>query len=497
MRAWSRHFICAAIVIGLFTLVRISPAQTGELQFKPFVKVEPGEPDPDARFRIVGGQHLYFSIDYPSGRMSGGESMAVFSEETGGKTSPSFDEVIIQDRDDYGVPVVCRGVLQLGEEYYGYVLDKGPVEGPTKRHAYAQLPYTENPIESFTYSRLYLDFNHNGDLTDEEPLDAVAFPERGGSACIFPELSLQLRAAGEKYESAFTLVTLTNVHQYAIDVNCSLKCTGYREGEIVLEGKHRRVVLVDSNANGRYDDQASLYPIEITDGRLIVHPGDMFYIDPHPKASNLLGPDGGNDQFFVSNLIHFEETIYDVVISPSGKQLSLTPSDSPTGFAENPNTPYALYLWGDKGMFTVTSDALGRAKLPVGEWRITNYMLNRSDETNTEEAPTSVDEMMDSLTMLAGSQKDPQLFVVQENETIQLAFGGPFRPVVTLKDIRYSYSAAFGPPEPGSIGLSMTLYGIAGDQCDTLMISGEKPPPEFTITTPEGEFIKSGVFEYG
>jgi hypothetical protein len=487
MGRWSRYFAGGAILVGLFALGGSLSAETAELTYREFEVVEPGEPDPDARFREAMGRSFYFQCSADSSSYSMEKVRMYFDSVT--EEVPTFDEVISKDRDDYVVSLVCRGVVQLGEGYYGYVLDKGPVENS---EATAFTPNgSEETTEPFTYSRLYIDLDHDGDLTDEEPIDAEPNLLMGGGAnCVFPAISLRLKVGDEEFESAFTTTTWTSINQYSISVDVSLNPAGCLEGDIELAGENRRVVLIDYNGNGRYDDKAKLNPMAEEEGLLFPEPGDMLFIDPQPVQANLFNPLGGDDQFILSDLFLYEDKIYDIAISPSGRKLEIASTDSPLGIVENPNGPYSLAVWGDHGMLSISADANGRATIPAGQWRMMYYMLNRAPEQESDEVTTSMDEMMQSMTVFIGMPKaDAPPFVVKENETLQLPFGGPFRPVVAIEE--------GGSREQGSVELGMTLTGVAGETCQALMISGEQPPPEFTITTPEGEFVASGVFEYG
>jgi hypothetical protein len=76
---------------------------------------------------------------------------------------------------------------------------------------------------------------------------------------------------------------------------------------------------------------------------------------------------------------------------------------------------------------------------------------------------------------------------VRENETVNLPFGPPYKPTVSIA--HHAGSTA---------SLGLTLVGSAGEKCSDLMVDGRRPPdPHFMITDPEGNEVHSGKFEYG
>ena len=115
-------------------------------------------------------------------------------------------------------------------------------------------------MKTVAYERLYFDVNHNGDLTDDQVIEAKAaqsMPANYANAA-FPAVDLKIDVDGVQVAYAFTM----SVYSYAAEeysyANASLNAAAYREGEMVIDGKNRRVVVVDSNSNGRYDDQSGI-----------------------------------------------------------------------------------------------------------------------------------------------------------------------------------------------------------------------------------------------
>jgi len=93
------------------------------------------------------------------------------------------------------------------------------------------------------YDRLYFDLNANGDLTDDQPIDAlttesprVVFPSEY-SDHQFPRVDLSIPWDGKSLEYSFQFSADTygsSSYRYA---SASLRAAVYRVGQITLEGQ--------------------------------------------------------------------------------------------------------------------------------------------------------------------------------------------------------------------------------------------------------------------
>ena len=202
----------------------------------------------------------------------------------GGDNRAEFAKVISKEPDKYESAHPFRGVLELGGQKVGFVLDAKPVAGTAAEKK--DQPNTPALPAAPRYQRLFLDANHNGDVMDDPVIEA---PDRVDSPPIFanfrsasyqfPQIDLAIDVEGTTMNYSFTLDVSSMAqpeYQYAY---VSLSSAVYRHGEITLDGKTKRVLLVDNNSNGRFNDQPSGTDVQYADGSLYLAPGDMLYLD--------------------------------------------------------------------------------------------------------------------------------------------------------------------------------------------------------------------------
>ena len=169
---------------------------------------------------------------------------------------------LVKKEPKYVAPVPFRGVVKLGDRQFGFALD-------------AMAP------KAAGYDKLYFDANGNGDLTDDPPEKATEVTQPGPkmSQSQFPRVNVTLDVGGEPVEYAFLLSVLCNEAGDNSYATVSLYSAVAREG-YMMQGKRRlKVLLVDRNSNGRFDDVVSVQP-----GGNVAE-GDLLLINPNPKKA--------------------------------------------------------------------------------------------------------------------------------------------------------------------------------------------------------------------
>lgn len=464
-------------------------------------------PPPEYMFRGLYPQRFYrqTGLNVPVGPGQMGEA--------------DFPKVITKEPPQYHSKFPFRGVAKLGTQQFGFVLDSRAAEkkpeakdGEPKKPAPPEgdkkpLPELEN------YSRLLFDLNHNGDLTDDPVIEAqtqpgVRYPP-GYLNFSFPRVDLTVEAEGTKIDYAFFLsgyghaqyLNEKQVYQY---VAVSLYAAAYREGEVTLDGKKLRIVVTDFNSNGRFDDLAALDDnVRYADGSVFLRPGDILYVDPQPgKGAYGYDPTTSDQAQHLAKAVGIHGRLYDLRITPAGDTLTLTPSAVAIGHVRNPNPGYRALVYGDQGVFKICGDKEGRAPLPVGQWKLLMYTIDRTtaaEPAKPAASPAAAPEAAKApprpeeparlkYTMVsARANRDYPAVAVRAGETAELRFGPPFTPKV---------SGSF--PRGGTVSLGMSLVGVGGEVCSSLTVDGGRPnKPEFTITDPDGKVVQSGNFEYG
>jgi hypothetical protein len=510
MRRWLIQGVgIGAAVIVLAAAVH-ARAETFSLQIKRVEQVSDRTTGPptEAMFRSTYPQHFYMQTGLPG-----------MSTRTGGA---EFGDVVKKEPASYNAKDPLRFVAKLGSQQFGFVLDSKGAEPKPAGDAGEPKPAPadgdkKEPPDVQPYSRLYFDANHNGDLTDDPVVEGLAtgprLIARGYANFSFPRVDVTIEADGTKIDYAFFLsgychsqyLNEKQRYQYA---SVSLTAAAYRDGEITLDGKKVRVVVLDFNSNGRFDDAFAIdETITVADGTLYPRQGDMIHVDPKPEqAAYRYGYDvtSNDDQQFVGKLINIGGRFHELSISPAGDTLTLTPSSRAVGHVSNPNKGYRAVVYSDQGMLKISGDEAGRAPLPEGQWKLLQYTIDRTSTEPAKPADGGAT-LLQSLAqaLLGAGQTPPQLrysivsarakrdfpaVEVRAGETTELRFGAPYKPIVSVSS----------PQGDGRVSLGLSLVGAGGEVCNNLVVDGGRPPkPQFTITDPDGKVVESGSFEYG
>ncbi len=416
---------------------------------------ESREEDPDFLFRMSYPQSFWM------------RDGAVQSRE---QEEPSFDSLVKKEPEKYQCGQPFRAVARLGSDTFPFALDS-------------------SDLSSQGYDVLYFDRDRDGDLTDEEPVRAMPPPENvrypeGYANREFPRIDFKVNGEGTTFDYGCFFRVYSQMREgipsYA---GASLNTAACRDGEITLEGKRHRVVLLDFNSNGRFDDKFSINPgIRTPDSRAYPGQGDMFIIDPDTsnRYTYGYGATQRKERQPVSNLLFLDGRFYEVKISPAGDSLTLTPSAVPTGAVRNPNEHYAAMVYDEKGAILKISGRGGeRVPLPEGKWKLLDYVIQ---EDRSDKSPTWLS---------AQGKTDYPAVAVQKGETAELPFGPPYKPVVTVSRISGSESER-------TAQMDMALVGSTGEICTNVMVKGNRPEkPTFAIANPKGRIVERGNFEYG
>ena len=482
----------------------------------------------DQMFRYTYPQYFSKQFNLPEGAILPGTD------------ADDFSKVIEKEPAEYVSENPFRGVAKLGSDQYGFVLDSKPPEPEATKSEtegkavdavkdgaapFAPDAEEEDVAKVDNYCRLYFDLNHNGDLTDDKVIEAIASNVYSSGTYVrnsFPRVDLVVNADGTKIDYAFTFSIYARSYSGHSYASASLNAAAYREGEIELDGETKRVALIDFNSNGRFDDEYAIRTdVTTSGGGVYASYGDMLLIVPDVSAPGYGSPydiTGSDYRNFVSGLVNIKGRFYDMTVSAAGDKLSLEPSSAPMGKVTNPNKGFSAIVYGDKGFVKITGDGSKPVALPEGDWKLYSYTINQTD-VGDPKAPendiadsdegdngslvgmlvaavkksghvaTAVRVAQPRYTIVsAQGTKDYAAVKVRKGKTAKMPFGPPYKPVVSA-----SYSTG-----ADTVSLGMSLIGVAGESCSNVTINGARPgKPEFTITTADGEEVAAGSFEYG
>jgi hypothetical protein len=365
-----------------------------------------------------------------------------------GQNESEFRQVV-QKEPKYNTPFPFRGVAKLGSKKYGFALD---VVG-----------------KAIGYNRLYFDANANGDLTDDKPISAatVNCPSPGMLQSQFPRVDVTLDVAGKTFDYAFLLSAICRKSATESYATVSLYSAAVREGCLVQGAKRTKLLLLDHNSNGRFDDTISL------GARGVPAEGDLLLINPNPKNNLSTDATMSSDRNFIGKVVCLGKSFYRMEISPAGDHVKLTPAELALGKVTNPSPAYRAVLFcKDYGVVMIGGMRNQKIPLPEGSWKVVNYTINAGG------AGTAVAATL-------GDRATP--VTVSKAETVTLPFGGPFHATVTANRIGAN-----------KVFLSLAIVGAAGEQCTSFYVNGKRPPsPQFIIKNEDGQIVHQGRFEYG
>jgi hypothetical protein len=356
---------------------------------------------------------------------------------------------VIKREPSYSSSTPIRGVARFGSREYGFAFDSVGGRSPA-------------------YNRLYFDLNGNGDLTDDRPIAAVTANSLGPamSQSQFPRVNITLEAKGQSIDYSFLpslLCQQSGGNNYA---TATFYAAAFREGYITQGKRRTRLVLLDHNSNGLFDDVASFRP----DGS--VADGDMLLINPNLKKLPASG-DLGSDRNFISKTVCIGREFYRMQVSPSGDSLKLTPTKFSMGCVVNSSPLYRAVLFSqDYGVVAIGGSKNEKIALPEGTWKVLSYSIVGGSPKNLLAAT------------FAGNSPET---TVKKGETAKLPFGPPLRAVVTA-----------GRGQGNNVSLSLSIVGAGGERCTNLLVNGNRPPkPQFVIKDKDGKVVHQGNFEYG
>jgi len=516
----------AAASLAIFAAATVAWAETCTLELK---RVNQQNPQTfDYVYRAANPQSIFVQIGKDGAPMGNQGPVAAFKR-------------IVKKEPKYQSEKPFRAVVRLGSQEYAFALDLIPPpskdakpddkkENDKKKDAQKtkkEKPKTDKTKASsvIVFNRMYFDANHNGDLTDDKPVDVEPqrSPRRLGSFFQFPRVDVVIDDAGTKLDYSFFLEGRVMTSPDFSYVLVSLNPGAYREGDITLDGKKRHVILIDFNSSGRFDDEISIpKDVRAAGGQVAAEPGDMLLVDPKPNGDPQYDVNSSDSMHYVSKLVNIDGRFYDVKISPAGDKLTLDPSSIPLGNVKNPNVRFHAVIYGDRGFLQIRADKKD-APIPVpeGEWKLFSYTI---DGTAVEE-PKKADEkkpekkgekkkgsMLESLakdleSLLGGSSESEssnrqsvvtaqatgayKAVKVVKGETVALPFGPPYKPTVTADFFEDGAKREV-------LSLGLTLIGSAGEICSDMTVNGGRPSkPKVTITDAKGKVVEQGNFEYG
>ena len=234
------------------------------------------------------------------------------------------------------------------------------------------------------YDRLYFDRNGNGDLTDDQPIDAASTKQLPLIVASYAAEPFSPRGPEHRRgrQEAELLLLLRADHlrlggrpiRLGVVDGGRVPAGGNHPGREEMEGRAagpqqqrplRRPDVAPRERPGRRT--ANSIPTTATcccwtrrnpplpgrgAGRLPASPSSI--------SGKINGLDG---------------KLYEFKVSPRGDELTVTPSAVPLGKIASPHAPCTLELIGQQGYLSLDLEKSGAAEVPAGQWRLLSYTL--------------------------------------------------------------------------------------------------------------------------
>lgn len=483
-----------------------------------------------------------------------------------------FNDVVAKKPEKYNAKMPLRGVFTLGDKKYGFVLDA-------------------TDAKSKSYGLLHFDLNGNGDLTDDAVTESTqARSEREAREAAekekkekaetndadeknakeadgekatkeakakkraaklraarsaygqfsFPPIEMKIEIDGKPVDYRFFLSGYSYLRGDYGNVNVTLAPGLYYEGQIELDGRSQRVVLIDYNGNGRFDDHTGIQEVRYSEegpARFYPQRGDVLFLDPKPvnDPSAVWDAMGLDFRHNVEKLICLGGNFFHLKVAPAGNELTIEPAEVAIGYVKNPNASYSAMLHGELGLLRINGTADQPVAVPEGEWKMVSYKIDLTEsraeeEKKKEEAQKAADEAKEAA--VKDKTKKPGLWTaigkamnetavgrraatapvrsraarkttlvaamgttdgkpvkVVKDETVLLPFGPPYRPVAEPSYFQRAND---------TLSLGLGIYGSGGEAVTDLRVDGGRPPkPTIKILGPDDKVVNEGNFEYG
>lgn len=352
------------------------------------------------------------------------------------------------------------------------------------------------------YNRLFVDQNGNRDLTDDPPLDgkAQSYGRENYFDCSFPSVDLEIEWDGRRLPYGIGLRVNGSMPAKNEDDGDRLARFGRRYpnllvsprcaylGEFALDGVGYRIALCDSEANGSFDETASIPEgMRFGNGSLYAR-GDALYVTAADRVVS-------SDQSLLGDFLGIGGRLFQVRVDIPNGRLVLQPRTQQTGTLEFPAPMRSLTLLSSSGKESLALVRAGtQAPVPAGRWRLLQYELLKKDEWG--------DEWM----LGARGTEDMRAVAVPENGSAPLPVGEPLAASIAVSDRMSSTSGT-----NRMVRMSLDVLGQAGERiaeishCSGTNTQHKLAPrssnrPEgaaYRIIKPDGELVASGSFEYG
>lgn len=328
---------------------------------------------------------------------------------------------------------------------------------------------------SGAYSRLYIDKNGNGDLTDDGFIDGTALGLFSGDVFFgFIDLSYEVDGKTLPYTVEIRVSKgFGRRPRISVDARCIWT------GDFTIDGRARTISLGDAGGGGFFNKTARLDE-GISRGEDVIFMGSRFMV--HPAGA---GPQY-HDRLELTSFLGFGDKLYRLTIDLPNKKLTLDAPDVPlVPLKIPPSLRHLQMISNDMATSLTFYDPPPVVRVPQGEYRLIGY------------SAYSLKPERESWILFAHSAKStPGVSVVPGATGAEWAIGEPYSPAITSRTYARNWFGGRGHR------LDFGLKGRGGERVTSVIWREGRqqmalPTPRYQIVTADGEIVAGGRFEYG
>ena len=296
------------------------------------------------------------------------------------------------------------------------------------------------------YDSLYIDSNANGSL--EEETAAAAYRMNQRSAYFGP-----VKVIFEVEDGPVTYHLNFRSYQYNTgEGRLYASSGGWYEGDITVGGQKKHCVLFDYNVNGAFDDKSA---------------------NAAECDRIRIGKQGGQDTLFTGNYIEVDKTLYRPDIARDGACIKLTKAENVSfGSVRLPESITEFSANGENGLFVLKPEK-GVASLPVGKYRVYDWVVEREDEKGT------------NWKLKGSGLSEKNVFDITEGREVVLPIG---EPIVATLDVS---------ERQGTHSFNHSMKGRAGERIELTRNGAQPQAPKVHIKSKDGMYDRTYSFQYG
>jgi hypothetical protein len=308
--------------------------------------------------------------------------------------------------------------------------------------------------KSGLYDRVYFDTTGDGRLDDKTPVSTAHSDQY--SASFEP-----VRVVFKGEDGPITYHLIFRFMQYGEgDANLMASSGGYYAGQVDIGGKKRQIELIDENVNGTFNDRAAE-----------MNECDGVGLDGDKVSERRLG-----------KLLEVDGQFYRIEVACDGAFVKLQKAENVVlGPVRVPEGIRELVAFSENGHF-VRKPAKGEFTLPVGQYRIQGWKMNRKDAKGA------------TWELSANGFNDSARFEVVAGKPVSLEVGEPMRAVLQVE------KPMAGPglrTATNQLSFNLRFEGRYSESLQ-IMKGNERPPgPRLTLTSLDGTYRSVDTFQFG